>query len=131
MATLGNFSRLTYYVVLYQSKVVIVAYQYAFSWFKFYKCSIALTKLDILDNLEELKIAVTYKLHGKALTRYPASDADLSNVEVEYVTLPGWKSCIANVREWKDLPENAKTYVKFIQDYLQVPGKFIPFGTCL
>lgn len=85
---------------------------------------IALTKLDILDDLAELKIAVSYKLHGKPLTRYPASDADLANVEVEYVTLPGWKTPIAKVREWKDLPENAKTYVKTIQNYLQVPGNY-------
>lgn len=88
-------------------------------------CRIAVTKLDILDNLEELKIGVGYKLNGKALTRYPASIADLSNVEVEYVTLPGWKTSIANVRTWNELPQNAKKYIKFMQDYLQVPSKLI------
>lgn len=90
--------------------------------FSLFTSRIAITKLDILDNLAELKIGTTYKLNGKPLTRYPASDADLAHVEVEYVTLPGWQSSIANVRTWNDLPANAKTYVKFIQDYLQVPG---------
>jgi len=89
---------------------------------------IAITKLDILDNLDEIKIGVGYKLNGKCLTGLPASEADLSMVEVVYVTLPGWKSSIANVRSWSDLPENARNYVKFIQNYLQVPIKWIGVG---
>jgi len=89
---------------------------------------IAITKLDILDNLDELKIGVQYKLNGASLTRYPASDADLAKVEVTYVTLPGWKQSIASVRKWSDLPENAKNYVKYMQDYLQVPVKWIGVG---
>ncbi|CAL8111580.1 unnamed protein product [Orchesella dallaii] len=89
---------------------------------------IAITKLDILDNLKELKIATKYRLNGKVLTRYPASEADLYNVEVEYETVPGWEKSTANIRNYADLPENAKKYVKFMQDYLQLPVLWIGVG---
>lgn len=84
--------------------------------------SIALTKLDILDDLPEIKIATHYKLNGVRISRYPADPAELSQVEVMYETLPGWKKSIAHIRKWDDLPENAKNYVLRIQDHLQVPG---------
>jgi len=90
--------------------------------------SIALTKLDILDGLSEIKIGTYYKLNGKRITRYPASEAELREVEVEYETFRGWQSKIADVRSWEDLPNEAKTYVMFIQDYLQVPVRWIGVG---
>jgi adenylosuccinate synthase len=83
-----------------------------------------LTKLDILDGLSEIKVGTYYKLNGKRISRYPASEAELREVEVEYETFPGWQTKIADVRSWEDLPNQAKAYVVFIQDYLQVPGKF-------
>merc|ERR1711997_278726 len=54
--------------------------------------ALALTKLDILDQLEEIKIGVAYKKNGKAMDHFPSSEQDFEGIEVEYVTLPGWKS---------------------------------------
>lgn len=83
---------------------------------------IAITKLDILDELDEIKIGVYYRLNGERISRYPANEAELRKVEVEYETFPGWKKSIADIRRWEDLPQNAKNYVLRIQDHLQVPG---------
>lgn len=47
---------------------------------------------------------------------------DLEGIEVEYITLPGWKTSLANIRKYDDLPENAKKYVKNIEDHVKVPG---------
>jgi len=89
---------------------------------------IAITKLDILDHLDELKIGIEYILKGVALTEYPPTVNELGKVEVTYKTLPGWKQSIVHVRRWGDLPENAKNYVKYMQDYLQVPVRWIGVG---
>lgn len=48
----------------------------------------------------------------------------LEKVEVVYKTMPGWKESLSNVRNNDDLPGNAKTYIKFIEDYLDVPGNY-------
>ncbi|XP_038206434.1 adenylosuccinate synthetase [Zerene cesonia] len=90
--------------------------------------SLCLTKLDILDNLEEIKVGVAYKLNGKKIDYFPSSMTELSAVEVEYVTLPGWACSTEDVRELSKLPPNAKAYVKLIEDYLQIPVKYIGVG---
>jgi adenylosuccinate synthase len=89
---------------------------------------IALTKLDILDGFDEIKMGVQYKLHGKVIEHYPASASELGNVEVVYITLKGWKQSIAHVRKFSELPEEAKIYVKHIEEYLDVPVKWIGVG---
>jgi adenylosuccinate synthase len=90
--------------------------------------AIALTKLDILDELEEIKIAVSYKLNGEKIERYPASEAELRLVECEYITVPGWKCSIENVRKFEDLPIQAQDYVRTIQNHLQIPIKWVGVG---
>jgi len=89
---------------------------------------IALTKLDILDTLAELKICTGYKLNGERLDEYPASEAVLRQVEVEYLTLPGWQTSIENIREYSNLPTRAREYIEAIQTYLDVPVKWIGVG---
>ncbi|XP_023221331.1 adenylosuccinate synthetase-like, partial [Centruroides sculpturatus] len=84
---------------------------------------IALTKLDILDTFEEIQISIAYKLNGKRMLFPPASAEELGRVDVEYLTLPGWKECTENVRKFTDLPENAQQYVRKIEELLEVPGK--------
>ncbi|KIJ34651.1 hypothetical protein M422DRAFT_34996, partial [Sphaerobolus stellatus SS14] len=66
-----------------------------------------ITKLDVLDQLREIKIAVAYKLDGKELAGFPADLEVLSRVTVEYVTLPGWKTSIENVTSMQELPKEA------------------------
>ncbi|CAH0690309.1 unnamed protein product [Spodoptera exigua] len=90
--------------------------------------SLCLTKMDILDTLKEIKIGVAYKLNGKKIEYFPSSMAELSNVEVEYITLPGWACSIEDVRELDKLPEQARNYVKAIEDFLQIPVKYIGVG---
>ncbi|OWR44749.1 adenylosuccinate synthetase [Danaus plexippus plexippus] len=90
--------------------------------------SFCLTKLDILDTLKEIKVGVAYKLKGKKIEYFPSSMAELSNVEVEYITLPGWCCSTENVRQMDKLPEAARNYVRTIEDYLQVPVKYIGVG---
>jgi len=90
--------------------------------------ALAVTKIDVLDDLAEIKIAVNYKLNGQKLESFPANLESLENIEVEYITLPGWKQCIADVRQYEDLPPNAKLYIKTIEDYVGVPVKWISVG---
>ncbi|XP_046971417.1 adenylosuccinate synthetase [Vanessa cardui] len=90
--------------------------------------SLCLTKLDILDTLKEIKIGVAYKLNGKKIDYFPSSMSELSNVEVEYITLPGWACSTEDVREMSKLPEAARNYVRTIEDFLEIPVKYIGVG---
>lgn len=90
--------------------------------------AICLTKLDILDTLPTIKIGINYKLHNKTIYNFPGSISDLAQVEVEYVTLPGWQQSTENIRDFRDLPEAAQNYVRFIEKDLDVPVKWIGVG---
>lgn len=87
-----------------------------------------LTKLDVLDELDEIKVAVSYTLNGKVLESIPASLEDLARVEVQYETLPGWKTSLKEVTTWEALPENAKNYVLRLEALLGCPLKYIGVG---
>ena len=88
-----------------------------------------LTKLDVLDKLETIKIGVAYHLNGKPLESYFPADLDeLAKVEVQYVELPGWQSSIENVTKFEDLPENCQKYILFIEEYLGVKVGWIGTG---
>lgn len=89
---------------------------------------ICITKLDILDTLPEIKLAVGYIIDGKKIDYFPSNIKDLAKVEVDYVTVPGWETSTENVREFADLPENAKKYVEKIEEVLDVPVKWIGVG---
>ncbi|KAG1671440.1 Adenylosuccinate synthetase [Nymphon striatum] len=90
--------------------------------------AIALTKIDILDMLEEIKIGVKYLKNGNVLDYFPANIQELSTVQVEYITLPGWKKCTENIRTYSDLPIEAQSYVEKIAELLEVPVKWIGVG---
>ncbi|MCH7781100.1 MAG: adenylosuccinate synthetase, partial [Acidobacteria bacterium] len=70
--------------------------------------SINLTKLDVLDDLETLKIATKYIHNGKPLESFPSTEEILSELEVEYIEMPGWKSDTSAARKIAELPENAR-----------------------
>ena len=80
--------------------------------------AIALTKLDVLDELEEIKICIGYELDGKKIEYLPAASEDQFNVKPIYKTFPGWKSKTKGVRNMKDLPENAKKYIYALEDFI-------------
>jgi adenylosuccinate synthase len=79
---------------------------------------IALTKLDVLDELEEIKVCVEYKLNGRKINYLPASSEDQFNIKPIYKTFPGWKSSTQGIRNIKDLPEKAKNYIYALEDFI-------------
>jgi len=90
--------------------------------------AIALTKLDILDVLPEIKVGVAYRLNGKELNHFPTNTAELGAVEVEYITMPGWLTSTEGIRSFEHLPENARKYVELIEDKLELPVRWIGVG---
>ncbi|KAF1811236.1 adenylosuccinate synthetase-like protein [Eremomyces bilateralis CBS 781.70] len=90
--------------------------------------SINLTKLDILDDFEEIKIGVAYKHQGHELPSFPADAAVAEQVEVDYVTMPGWKTSTKGARTYGELPENARRYIEFIEQQVGVKVKYIGTG---
>ena len=80
--------------------------------------SVALTKLDVLDTLDEIKVCVGYKLDGKTLESLPAVSQDLRRVEPVYATLPGWKSSTLGTTEMSSLPTEARAYVNFLSEQI-------------
>ncbi len=82
---------------------------------------IALTKLDVLDGLDEIKICVGYRLDGKELEHLPASQGDQARVEPIYVTLEGWKDSTVGARKWADLPAQAIKYVRQVEELIGAP----------
>jgi adenylosuccinate synthase len=89
---------------------------------------INLTKLDVLDTLDEIKIATGYKYKGKLLTSYPANLEVLKDIEVVYETMPGWKQDISKVRQFSDLPKACQNYVNRIEELAGAPIKYIGVG---
>ena len=87
-----------------------------------------LTKLDVLDDLDEIKIATAYTLDGVRLQSIPASLEDLARVQVEYETLAGWKCSLKDVTSWEALPENAKKYVLRLEELVGAPLKYVGVG---
>ncbi|MFI5412082.1 adenylosuccinate synthase [Kaistia sp. UC242_56] len=82
---------------------------------------IALTKLDVLDGLEEIKICVGYRLDGREIDYLPASQAAQARVEPIYETLEGWKDTTAGARSWNDLPAQAVKYVRHVEELIGAP----------
>jgi adenylosuccinate synthase len=79
---------------------------------------IALTKLDVLDELDEIKMCVKYNVNGKEMDYLPAAVDDQLKVKPIYKTFPGWKSSTQGIRDMNKLPPNAKKYIQSIQDFI-------------
>ena len=79
---------------------------------------IALTKLDVLDSLDEIKMCVQYELNGKKIDYLPASSEDQFNVKPIYKTFPGWKTSTQGIKNIEELPDKAKAYVYGIEDFV-------------
>jgi adenylosuccinate synthase len=86
---------------------------------------IALTKLDVLDGFDEIKICTGYKVGGKTLDYLPASLKEQQAVEPIYETLEGWKSTTRGVRSSKDLPANAIKYIRRIEELIGCPAAIV------
>ena len=79
---------------------------------------IALTKLDVLDDFDEIKMCVKYKLNDKEIDYLPAASEDQFNVKPVYRTFKGWNKSTQGIRNVEDLPENAKKYVFALEDFI-------------
>jgi len=89
---------------------------------------INLTKLDVLDKQKEIKIGIAYKIDGEVYDTIPSCVEDVAKVEVVYETLPGWEQDISKIRNWDDLPENAKKYVQRVDELTGVKSTWIGVG---
>jgi adenylosuccinate synthase len=85
--------------------------------------SIALTKIDIMDEFDLVKIGVGYIYKGKKLESIPAEQSQLNEVTVEYEEVPGWKSPTAGIKVYSELPLNARKYIERIQELVGVHSK--------
>jgi adenylosuccinate synthase len=90
---------------------------------------LAVTKLDVLDHLDELRIATSYTALGESLDDFPGDLALLEDAAPEYETLPGWKSDTRGARRWEDLPEAAHRYLRRIEELTGVPIWYVSVGT--
>ena len=82
---------------------------------------IALTKLDILDGFNEIKVCVAYDLDGKRIDYLPASAALQARVKPIYETLEGWQQTTFGARSWADLPAQAIKYVRYVEELIEAP----------
>ncbi len=79
---------------------------------------VALTKLDVLDNLNEVKMCICYELNGKKIDYLPASSEDQFNVKPIYKVFPGWKSSTKGIKTINELPQNAKKYINEVEKFI-------------
>ena len=79
---------------------------------------IALTKLDVLDELDEIKMCVMYEINGKEMDYLPAAVNDQLKVKPIYKTFSGWKSSTNGIKNIEELPENAKSYIYAVEDFI-------------
>jgi adenylosuccinate synthase len=82
---------------------------------------VALTKLDILDGFETLKVCSRYRLDGKEIDYFPASQAVQARIEPIYETIEGWSAVTSGARSWADLPAQAVKYVRRIEELIGAP----------
>jgi adenylosuccinate synthase len=90
--------------------------------------SVALTKLDVLDALDEIKVCTGYRLDGRAVESFPAVSQDLRRIEPIYETLPGWNTSTEGITEMDKLPANARAYVEYLSRAIDVEIGLVSTG---
>ncbi|KAH7137386.1 Adenylosuccinate synthetase [Dactylonectria estremocensis] len=106
--------------------LVVVKYSNSINYYT----SLNLTKLDVLDSFETIKVAIAYRdpETGKEITSYPADQKVLDRLEVIYHELPGWNTPTTNAKTYADLPKQAQDYVEYIENFIGVKVKWIGTG---
>lgn len=89
---------------------------------------IAVTKLDVLDSFEEIKIVTSYRYHEGEIDLFPFGLEDASNLEPVCETLPGWQTEISSIRDYDDLPKQARKYIERIEELLDVEVAIVSVG---
>ena len=90
--------------------------------------SLCLIKLDVLDTFKEIKLAVEYRIDDVVVNGFPSSLENLAKVEVVYEVFEGWMTPTTGIRNFDELPDNAKKYLKRIEELLEIPIKFVGVG---
>jgi adenylosuccinate synthase len=90
--------------------------------------TLALTKLDVLDELAEIPVCTAYRLEGRSLPDFPSDVNVLAGCEPVYETLPGWRTSTSGVREWGALPEAARRYVERLSEVAETPVGLVSTG---
>ncbi|MBD2337000.1 adenylosuccinate synthase [Calothrix sp. FACHB-156] len=89
---------------------------------------IAITKLDVLDELEEINVCIAYEIDGERCEHFPTSARQFARCRPIYKTLPGWKVSTSNCRTLEDLPQQALDYLKFLAELMDVPIAIVSLG---
>ncbi len=89
---------------------------------------LAITKLDVLDELEEIKVCVAYEIDGKRCEDFPSNARQFAKCRPIYQTLPGWQQSTENCRSLEDLPHQALDYLKFLAELMEVPIAIVSLG---
>jgi adenylosuccinate synthase len=89
---------------------------------------LAITKLDVLDELEEIKVCVAYEIDGETTKDFPSNARHFANCQPIYKTLPGWQKSTAECRTLEDLPKEALSYLKFLAELMDVPIAIVSLG---
>jgi adenylosuccinate synthase len=89
---------------------------------------LAITKLDVLDSFDEIRVCVGYRLNGKLLRRFPTDVQTLESVEPVYRTFRGWKTSTSGVRRFRDLPARARAYIEAIASLTRTPIWMVSVG---
>ena len=89
---------------------------------------IAITKLDVLDEIDEINVCIAYEINGQECKDFPTNARLFADCKPIYKTLPGWKQSTEDCRDLNDLPEAALNYLKFLADIMDVPIAIVSLG---
>jgi adenylosuccinate synthase len=89
---------------------------------------LAITKLDVLDEMDEIQVCIAYEIEGERREDFPSSAHDFAHCQPVYQTLPGWKQSTADCRTLEDLPKAAQSYLAFLAEYMEVPIAIVSVG---
>jgi adenylosuccinate synthase len=89
---------------------------------------LAVTKLDVLDEFEEIQVCTGYNVRGKTWNTFPAFAVAHNDYQPEYRKFKGWQTSTAGITSYDDLPREAKDYVKFIEDETETQATIISTG---
>jgi len=90
--------------------------------------SLAMTKLDVLDDLDVIKVCVGYKFGNETITEFTTDIRLLRDCEPVYEEVPGWKSDTSQIKDYRDLPEAAKSYIRYVEKQIKTPISIISVG---
>jgi adenylosuccinate synthase len=89
---------------------------------------LTLTKMDVMDGFDTIKVCTSYIIDGEETEVFPLSLTEIEKIEPVYTELPGLDTDISGITEWDDLPETAKSYIEFVENYLNVKFTIISTG---